>query len=135
VRGALRGKRVVEVAAGTAHTAVMTLEGDLYTWGGGSQKLAEERGMPFYTGLCKLGQGPIDEESWCYLPRLVSSRWSVDCSQFRACDSCASTTDVKRCKCLQIFFCSKQCQQDAWLRHKVTCKATRAAARSREMVA
>lgn len=76
VTGVLLGKRVVEVAAGRTHTAVVTLEGDLYTWGGGSVEEAAELG--FYSDLCKLGHGPIDHEEWFYLPRLVSSQWFVD---------------------------------------------------------
>ena len=34
----------------------------------------------FYSDLCKLGHGPIDDEEWYHVPRLVSSltKWSVD---------------------------------------------------------
>lgn len=81
VTGALSGERVVDVAAGSLHTAAVTLEGDLYTWGGGSQELVEASEMSSYSDLCKLGLGPIDvdDEDWYYLPRLVSARWwSVD---------------------------------------------------------
>ena len=81
VTGALSGKRVVEVgaaASGGLHTAAVTLEGDLYTWGGGEWRAAMEYG--FYSDLCKLGHGPIDDEEWYHVPRLVSSltKWSVD---------------------------------------------------------
>jgi hypothetical protein len=37
---ALAGKRVVAVAAGDKHSAVITAEGDLFTWGGGSDGVA-----------------------------------------------------------------------------------------------
>lgn len=128
VRGALRGQHVVEVTAGKMHSAVVTLEGNIYTWGGGKAEEVQE--FHFHSDLYKLGHGLIDDTEWSYRPRLVSQGWFVDRSRFRACNGCGSTIDVKRCKCLKVFFCSKRCQEDAWPTHKLACKATREATKS-----
>jgi len=52
----------------------------------------------------------------------------------RACDECRSTTSgsLKRCPCLEVLYCSTQCQDSAWPGHREKCKASRAAAKSRE---
>jgi hypothetical protein len=47
----------------------VTLEGNLYTWGGGEWRAAMEYG--FYSDLCKLGHGSIDDEEWYHVPTKV----------------------------------------------------------------
>jgi hypothetical protein len=132
VRGTLRGKRIVEVACGTLHTVAVTLEGELYTWGGGNVEETEAL-IGSFGNLCKLGHGSFDDERWCYRPRLVPSRWCADRSLLiTACDGCGSTTtNVKQCMCLRVYYCNQQCQIGAWPRHKAACKAARAAAKPR----
>ena len=47
----------------------------------------------------------------------------------RACDVCGSTNRLRLCACLLVLYCSKQCQEGAWRRHKSACKAARRAAK------
>jgi|AntAceMinimDraft_5_1070358.scaffolds.fasta_scaffold38760_1 coenzyme F420-reducing hydrogenase delta subunit len=47
--------------------------------------------------------------------------------QRRVCDGlkCDVTTDLKRCACLIVLYCSRRCQEEAWRAHRATCKAAR----------
>ena len=59
VQGELVGNRVVEVTSGDAHTACVTEDGALYTWGAGDNG--------------KLGHGPWGHDSNATVPTLVQS--------------------------------------------------------------
>jgi len=40
----------------------------------------------------------------------------------KMCNNCYKTTDTKKCtRCMKVGYCSKKCQVEDWLKHKLKC--------------